>query len=82
MEIMQRAGARYGEYARAIFGVNNPDSRLQIPEYLGGGRQTVQFSEVLATAEGTNTAVGDLKGHGLAAMRSRRYRRFFPDTGS
>ena len=35
-EIMNRAGARYGEYARAIFGVNNPDARLQIPEYLGG----------------------------------------------
>lgn len=81
MEIMNRAGARYGEYARAIFGVNNPDARLQIPEYLGGGRQTISFSEILATAEGTNTDVGDLKGHGIAAMRSRRYRRFIPEHG-
>lgn len=81
MEIMQRAGARYGEYARAIFNVNNPDSRLQIPEYLGGGRQTVAFSEILATAEGTNTDVGDLKGHGIAAIRTRRYRRFVPEHG-
>ena len=81
MEIMQRAGARYGEYARAIFGVNNPDSRLQIPEYLGGGRQTVAFSEILATAEGINTEVGDLKGHGIAAIRTRRYRRFVPEHG-
>lgn len=81
MEIMNRVGARYGEYARAIFGVNNPDSRLQIPEYLGGGRQTVAFSEILATAEGTNTEVGDLKGHGIAAIRTRRYRRFVPEHG-
>jgi hypothetical protein len=81
MEIMNRAGARYGEYARAIFNVNNPDSRLQIPEYLGGGRQTISFSEILATAEGTSTDVGDLKGHGIAAMRTRRYRRFIPEHG-
>lgn len=81
MEIMQRAGARYGEYARAIFGASNPDSRLQIPEYLGGGRQTISFSEVLATAEGTNTEVGDTKGHGIAAIRTRRYRRFIPEHG-
>lgn len=81
MEIMNRAGARYGEYARAIFGVNNPDSRLQIPEYLGGGRQTIAFSEILATAEGTSTEVGDLKGHGIAAMRTRRFRRFFQEHG-
>jgi hypothetical protein len=83
MEIMNRAGARYGEYARAIFGVNNPDSRLQIPEYLGGGRQTVSFSEILATADDdtTGTEVGDQKGHGIAAIRTRRYRRFFPEHG-
>lgn len=81
MEIMQRAGARYGEYARAIFGVNNPDARLQLPEYLGGGKQTIAFSEILATAEGTNTEVGDQKGHGIAAIRTRRYRRFVPEHG-
>jgi hypothetical protein len=83
MEIMQRAGARYGEYARAIFGVNNPDARLQIPEYLGGGRQTISFSEVIATADDdtTGTVVGGLKGHGIAAIRTRRYKRFFPEHG-
>jgi hypothetical protein len=83
MEIMNRAGARYGEYARAIFGVNNPDGRLQIPEYLGGGRQTISFSEILATADDntTGTEVGDQKGHGISAIRTRRYRRFFPEHG-
>lgn len=81
MEIMNLAGARYGEYAKAIFNVSNPDARLQIPEYLGGGRQTISFSEILATAEGTNTDVGDMAGHGIAAMRTRRYRRFFPEHG-
>jgi len=50
------------------------------PEYLGGGRQTIQFSEVLQTAEGTDP-VGDLKGHGIGAMRSNRFRRYIEEHG-
>ena len=61
-------------------GVRSSDARLQRPEYLGGGKQTIQFSEVLQTAEGTNP-VGSMKGHGLAAMRSNRYRKFFEEHG-
>lgn len=79
-EARARFGSRYVEYLRYL-GVKSSDARLQRPEYLGGGKQTVQFSEVLATAEGTNTDVGDLKGHGIAAMRSNRYRRFFEEHG-
>lgn len=75
-----RYGSRYTEYLRYC-GVTSSDARLQRPEYLGGGKQTIQFSEVLATAEGTNTAVGDMKGHGIAAMRTNRYRRFFEEHG-
>lgn len=81
MEIMQRAGARYGEYARAIFGVTNPDSRLIIPEYLGGGRSTISFSEILSTSEAGTQKVGDLAGHGISAMKTRKYRRFFTEHG-
>lgn len=79
-EARARYGSRYVEYLRYL-GVRSSDARLQRPEYLGGGKQTIQFSEVLATAEGTNTDVGDLKGHGIAAMRSNRYRRFFEEHG-
>lgn len=81
MENMSRFGSRYKERIMAAFGVLVQDSRLQLPEYLGGGQQTIQFSEVLATAEGTNTDVGDLKGHGIAALRSNRYRKFIPEHG-
>lgn len=76
-----RFGSRYTEYLRSL-GVRSSDARLQRPEYLGGGKQTIQFSEVLATAEtGTSVDVGDMKGHGIAAMRSNRYRRFFEEHG-
>jgi len=78
-EARARYGSRYTEYLRYL-GIRSSDARLQRPEYLGGGRQTIQFSEVLQTAEGTNP-VGELRGHGIAAMRSNRYRRFFEEHG-
>ena len=78
-EARARYGSRYVEYLRYL-GVRSSDARLQRPEYLGGGRQTIQFSEVLQTAEGSNP-VGTLAGHGIAAMRSNRYRRFFEEHG-
>lgn len=78
-EARARYGSRYTEYLRYL-GVRSSDARLQRPEYLGGGRQTIQFSEVLQTAEGANP-VGELRGHGISAVRSNRYRRFFEEHG-
>jgi len=78
-EARARYGSRYTEYL-AYLGVNSSDARLQRPEYLGGGQETIQFSEVLQTAEGTDP-VGTLRGHGISSMRSNRYRRFFEEHG-
>ncbi|UIW10383.1 major capsid protein [Flyfo microvirus Tbat2_144] len=78
-EARARYGSRYVEYLRYL-GVRSSDARLQRPEYLGGGRQTIQFSEVLQTAEGEDP-VGEMRGHGIGAMRSNRYRRFFEEHG-
>lgn len=83
-EARARYGSRYTEYLRYL-GVRSSDARLQRPEYLGGGKQTIQFSEVLQTAPTTsgtpNTGVGSLLGHGIGAVRSNRYRRFFEEHG-
>lgn len=78
-EARARFGSRYTEYLRYL-GVRSSDARLQRPEFLGGGRYPIQFSEVLQTAEGTNP-VGEMYGHGLGVARSRRYRRFFEEHG-
>lgn len=78
-EARARYGSRYTEYLRYL-SVRSSDARLQRPEYLGGGRQTIQFSEVLQTAEGSNP-VGEMRGHGIGALRSNRYRRFFEEHG-
>lgn len=78
-EARARFGSRYTEYLRYL-GVRSSDARLQRPEFLGGGTYPVQFSEVLQTAEGTDP-VGELRGHGIGAARSSRYRRFFEEHG-
>jgi hypothetical protein len=85
-EARARYGSRYVEYLRYL-GVKSSDARLQRPEYLGGGKQTIQFSEVLQTAPTTSGTgggtggVGQFGGHGITAMRSNRYRRFFEEHG-
>lgn len=75
-------GSRYTEYL-AYLGVRSSDARLQRPEYLGGGKATISFSEVLQTGEGTDAdnVVGTMRGHGISAMRSRRFRKYFEEHG-
>lgn len=80
-EARARYGSRYVEYLRYL-GVKSSDARLQRPEYLGGGKQTLQFSEVLQTGpEAGGGGVGTMRGHGIGAVRSNRYRRFFEEHG-
>jgi len=79
-EARARYGSRYTEYLRFL-GVKSSDARLQRPEYLGGGRQAIQFSELIQSAQDGTNPVGTLRGHGMGAMRSNRYRRFFEEHG-
>lgn len=80
-EARARYGSRYTEYLRYL-GIKSSDARLQRPEYLGGGKQTIQFSEVLQTGPDTSDeGVANIKGHGIGAVRSNRYRRFFEEHG-
>lgn len=77
-------GSRYTDYL-AFLGVKSSDARLQRPEYLGGGVQTIQFSEVVQSAPGVYDTdeypLGNLGGHGIGAMKSNRYQRFFEEHG-
>jgi len=80
-ELRSRFGSEYVDYL-AFLGVKSSDSRLQRAEYLGGGAAPIQFSEVLQTApEDSDNPVGAMKGHGITAKRSNRYRRFFEEHG-
>lgn len=83
-EARARYGSRYVEYLRYL-GVRSSDARLQRAEYLGGGKNRVQFSEVLQVGPSgvpdQANVVGAMKGHGISAMRSNRYRRFMEEHG-
>jgi hypothetical protein len=76
----QENRARYGsdfvDYLRFL-GINPSDGRLQRPEYLGGGKETVQISEVMDHG----SSVGTYKGHGISALRTNKYQRFFEEHG-
>lgn len=68
LERNARGGTRYIENILAHFGVRSSDSRLQRPEYIGGSKQNMVISEVLATAETTaaGVSVGTMAGHGIS----------------
>lgn len=79
-EERSKFGSEYVDFLR-YYDIMPSDARLQRPEYLGGGRQTVQFSEVLSTADSEDDPVGQLRGHGIAAMRSNKYQKYFEEDG-
>lgn len=73
LEINARGGTRYIESIQNHFGVKSADSRLQRPEYLGGGKSNISFSEVLQTSSSdTTTPQGNMAGHGISVGNSNR----------
>ena len=46
-----RGGTRYREVLRQHFGVISPDSRQQVPEYLGGYRMPINVNQVVQTSQ-------------------------------
>lgn len=75
LEKNARGGTRYVENILAHFGVKSSDARLQRPEYLGGSKQKMVISEVLATAENTEAGVnvGQMAGHGISVGGGNRF---------
>lgn len=79
------AGSRYVESIEAQFGVKSPDSRLQRPEYIGGGRIPVRISEVVSTAysdDGAGTVpLANMAGHGVTYGNTNRASYFCVEHG-
>lgn len=71
LERNARAGSRYTTFLQAHFSVSPRDERLQRPEYIGGTKAPVIFSEVLQTSStDATTPQGNLAGHGIAVSNS------------
>lgn len=80
-ELNARAGSRYIEQILSHFGVKSSDSRLQRPEFLGGSRNPVHFSEVLQTSESADTPQANMAGHGISGGVTPEFDRFFEEHG-
>lgn len=63
-----RNGTRYREFLSGTWGVTSPDSRLQIPEYIGGQRVAINVNQVVQTSqtdEKTGQALGNTAAYSL-----------------
>lgn len=56
-----RGGTRYTEIIRSHFGVTSPDSRLQRPEFLGGGHTNINIHPVTSNTD-LQSVGGDASG--------------------
>jgi len=77
-----RGGTRYTELIKAHFGVTSPDSRLQRPEYLGGGSSPVNISPIPQTSPtGTyaDTPQGNLAAVGTAMLSNHGFTTSFTE---
>ncbi len=75
LEIAARAGSRYKEIIRSMFGTNTGDARLDRPEYIGGGKVPISMSEVLNTTGNVGEAPqGTMAGHGISVGNSATFK--------
>lgn len=80
-ELAARTGARYTELLLGFFGQRNGDARLNRPEYLGGGKQPIVFSEVLNTSATATEPQGNMSGHGISVGSTNTFQKHFTEHG-
>lgn len=87
LELANIAGGKYEDQMELFFGQPISDARINKPEYLGGGRQAVQISEITATAEtlesddSLSKPIGEMAGRGISLGRTNQFIKQFPEHG-
>nr|DAM38707.1 MAG TPA: major capsid protein [Microviridae sp.] len=77
-----RGGTRYREVLREHFGVVSPDSRMQIPEYLGGYRLPINVSQVIQTSSTDSTSPqGNTAALSVTTMNKSMFTKSFTEHG-
>ena len=78
-----RGGTRYTEIIRAHFGVTSPDSRLQRPEFLGGGSSHVHINPVTQQSPSNIspdlTPQGNLAAFGTSTLNNHGFTKSFTE---
>lgn len=82
LEASARGGTRYTELLQSIFGVTNPDARLQRSEYLGGGSTRLSVYQVPQTASTDETSPqGNLAAFATASDSRHAFTKSFTEFG-
>lgn len=77
-----RGGTRYREVLREHFGVISPDSRQQIPEYLGGYRMPINVNQVIQTSQTTSESPqGNVAATSVTTMNQSMFTKSFTEHG-
>jgi len=75
-----RGGTRYTEIVQSHFGVISPDSRLQRPEYLGGGSSAVNIHPIAQTSStDVTTPQGNLAAMGTTSSNGHGFTKSFTE---
>lgn len=75
-----RGGTRYTEIVKSHFGVTSPDSRLQRPEYLGGGSTNINVHPVTQTSStDATTPQGNLSAFGTVGFNKHGFSKSFTE---
>lgn len=77
-----RGGSRYRELLKSHFGVTIGDSRVQIPEYLGGKRVPINVTQVLQSSASTSDSpLGFTGAYSLTGSRDNSFVKSFTEHG-
>lgn len=80
-ERMLKVQDDYRKYLKKIYGYDLRSDIVDEPQYLGGSRAEIVFSEVLQTSEGQEGGVGSMYGHGVGKAKQRPIKFRCPEHG-
>ncbi len=78
-----RGGTRYFEILQSHYGVTSPDSRLQRPEYLGGGSSRININPIAQTSatDAQPSPLGTLSAFGTTSATGHGFNKSFVEHG-
>jgi len=81
LERNARSGSRMAEFLLSHFSVKSDDLRLNRPQYLGGGKQSVSVSEVLTSFRNETVDLGEMGGHAISVGNTNGFSQGFKEYG-
>lgn len=83
-EALARGGSRYREQVQALWDVVISDKTVQVPEYLGGGRYSVNMNQIVQTSgqqTSTDTPIGETGAISVTPVNESSFTKSFEEHG-